>query len=82
VTRRGLAALRDARIDRISEGGRAAIPARVVATEPEMFLSHKLTAVLDLAARHATQRPSRVAAIGATVFAPRAGNQPRRRPAR
>jgi hypothetical protein len=72
--------LHHARIDRISEGGRGAIPARVVATEPEMFLSHELTAVLDLAARHAIQRPPRVAAIGATVFAPRDGNQLRPRP--
>jgi hypothetical protein len=82
VTRRGFAALRHARIDRISERGRGAIPTRVVATESEMFLSHEPTAVLDLAARRAIPRLPRMAAIGATIPMPRAGIQPGPRPAR
>jgi iron complex transport system ATP-binding protein len=49
----GLAALRDARVDRISGGeARRAMLARVLATEPEVLLLDEPTADLDPAAAH------------------------------
>jgi iron complex transport system ATP-binding protein len=57
LSRCGIAALRHARIDRISGGeARRAMLARVFATEPEMFLLDEPTADLDPAASHAILR--------------------------
>ena len=65
----GIAALRQARIDRISGGeARRAMLARVFATEPEMFLLDEPTADLDPAAGHAILRLLReTAEAGAAV---------------
>jgi iron complex transport system ATP-binding protein len=65
----GIAALRHARIDRISGGeARRAMLARVFATEPETFLLDEPTADLDPAASHAILRLLReTAEAGAAV---------------
>jgi iron complex transport system ATP-binding protein len=69
LLRCGIAALRHARIDRISGGeARRAMLARVFATEPEMFLLDEPTADLDPAASHAILRLLReTAEAGAAV---------------
>jgi iron complex transport system ATP-binding protein len=69
LRRCGIAALRDARIDRISGGeARRAMLARVFATEPEMFLLDEPTADLDPAASHSVLRLLReTAEAGAAV---------------
>ena len=69
LQRCGIAALRNARIDRISGGeARRAMLARVFATEPEMFLLDEPTADLDPAACHAILRLLReTAEAGAAV---------------
>ena len=69
LMRCGIAALRHARIDRISGGeARRAMLARVFATEPEMFLLDEPTADLDPAASHAILRLLReTAEAGAAV---------------
>ena len=65
LVRCGIAALRHARIDRISGGeARRAMLARVFATEPEMFLLDEPTADLDPAASHAILRLLRQTAEG------------------
>ena len=69
LRRCGIAALRHARVDRISGGeARRAMLARVFATEPEMFLLDEPTADLDPAASHAILRLLReTAEAGAAV---------------
>ena len=71
LRRCGIAALRDARIDRISGGeARRAMLARVFATEPEVLLLDEPTADLDPAASHAILRLLRATAeAGAAVVA-------------
>ena len=68
---RGIAALRNARINRISGGeARWAMLARAFATEPGMFLLDEPTADLDPAASHAIPRLLReTAEAGARVVA-------------
>ncbi len=64
----GLAALQDARIDRISGGqARRAMLARAFATSPEVFLLDEPTADLDPAAAHRIMRLLATAAAGGAV---------------
>jgi iron complex transport system ATP-binding protein len=69
LRRCGIEALHEARIDRISGGeARRAMLARVLATEPAMFLLDEPTADLDPAANHAILRLLReTAEAGAAV---------------